>query len=104
MMLRVVESTNQRAVRALLAPQRVRDAATERRVAEIVGAVRAGGDAALLRYAKSLDRLDGPVEVTLDEMRRLTRTVNPSVRRAIRDAARNIRLVAKRQVPRRWRV
>jgi len=103
-MLRIVEATNRRAVRALLAPERPRDAATDARVAKIVGDVRAGGDAALVRYARSLDRLDGPIEIGVDEMRAAARTVDPSVRRAIRDAARNIRVVAKRQVPRGWRV
>jgi len=58
-MLRIVESINRRAVRALLAPERVRDAATEKRVARIVGDVRTGGDAALVGYAKTLDGLDG---------------------------------------------
>jgi len=33
--LRIVDSTNRRAVRALLAPERVRDAATDKRVAKI---------------------------------------------------------------------
>src|SRR5690242_16324257 len=99
MMLRVVKSKNRRAVRALLAPERVRDTATEKRVAKIVADVRTGGDAALVRYARSLDRLDGPMEIGTDDMRAAAKTVNASVRRAIRDASRNIRVVAKRQVP-----
>jgi histidinol dehydrogenase len=103
-MLTIVESTNRRAVGALLAPERVRDAATERRVAKIVGDVRTGGDAALLRYARSLDRLDGSIEIGADEMRAAARTVESTVRRALRQAARNIRVVARRQVPRGWRV
>src|SRR5689334_19497979 len=103
-MLKIVESTNRRAVRALLAPERVRDAATDRRVAKIVGDVRRDGDAALVRYATALDRLDGPIEVGSDQMRREAKTVDAAVRRAIRDAARNIRVVARRQVPRGWRV
>ena len=103
-MLRIVESTSRRAVRALLAPERVRDAATEKRVAKIVGDVRRDGDTALIRYATALDRLGGPLEVGSDQMRREAKTVDASVRRAIRDAARNIRIVARRQVPRGWRV
>jgi histidinol dehydrogenase len=103
-MLRIVHSSNRRAVRALLAPERVRDAATDRRVAEIVADVRRGGDRALTRHARALDRLDGPIEVTPEEMRAAAKTVDASVRRAIREAARNIRVVAARQVPRGWRV
>jgi histidinol dehydrogenase len=103
-MLRIVDSANRRAVRALLAPERVRDAATDRRVAVIVNDVRTGGDAALRRYARKFDRLDGPFEVTRAEMQRAAATVPRDVRAAIRDAARNIRAVAKRQVPKGWRV
>ena len=103
-MLRIVDSANRRAVRELLAPERVRDAATDRRVAAIVNDVRKGGDAALLRYARKFDRLDGPIEVTRAEMRRAAATVPRDVRAAIRAAARNIRAVAKRQVPKGWRV
>jgi len=102
--MRIVDSTNRRAVRALLAPERTRDAATERRVAKIVGDVRRDGDAALVRYARALDRLDGPLEIPLDEMRAAAKQVPPSVRAAIRTAARHIRTVARRQVPRGWRV
>jgi histidinol dehydrogenase len=42
--------------------------------------------------------------VPLAEMRRAAATVPREVRAAIRDAARNIRTVAKRQVPKGWRV
>ena len=101
--MRIVESTNRRAVRELLAPERTRDADTERRVAAIVGDVRRDGDAALLRYARELDRLDGAIEVSPGEMRAEAARVPAPVRRAIAAAARNIRTVAKQQVPRGWR-
>jgi histidinol dehydrogenase len=103
-MLKIVESKNRRAVRALLAPERVRDAATDRSVARIVSDVRANGDAALLKYARKFDRLDGAIEIGADEMRAGVRQVPRTVRAAIKTAARNIRLVAKRQVPRGWRL
>jgi histidinol dehydrogenase len=91
-------------VRALLAPERVRDSATEKRVAGIVAAVRKDGDKALLKFARSLDRLEGPIEVTRDEMERAAASVPRAVRTAIRSAARNIRTVARQQVPKPWRV
>jgi len=103
-MIRIVESSNRRAVSALLSPERTRDAATERRVGEIVSAVRRDGDRALTRYARELDGLTGAIEVSRDEMRRAAREVPTSVRAAIRTAARHIRTVARRQVPRGWRV
>jgi histidinol dehydrogenase len=103
-MIKIVESSDRRAVRALLSPERTRDAATERRVAAIVSDVRRRGDAAVTDYARALDRLDGPLEVSLDEMRAAARQVPAAVRSAIRTAAANIRTVARRQVPRGWRV
>jgi histidinol dehydrogenase len=101
--LKIVESTNRRAVEALLSPKRPRDAATDRRVATIVSDVRRKGDRALLKYAKSLDGLTGPIEISRPEMQTAAATVPKSVRAAIRAAARNIRAVATRQVPRSWR-
>ena len=102
-MLKIVESTNRRAIAALLAPERTRDAATDRTVAAIVAGVRRGGDAALRRYAVTFDRHDGPLEISVEEMRTAAATVPAPVRRAIRVAARHIRAVAKKQVPRGWR-
>jgi histidinol dehydrogenase len=104
MNLRIVQSSNTRAVRALLSPERVRDGATEKRVATIVSAVRKEGDTALRRYARLLDKLDGPLEVSRAEMERAAASVPRDVRAAIRTAARNIRKVARQQVPRGWRV
>ena len=101
--MRIVESTNRRAIEALLAPERTRDAATDRKVAAIVSDVRRGGDAALRRYAVKFDRHQGPLEISLEEMRAAAATVPAPVRRAIRVAARHIRAVAKKQVPRGWR-
>ncbi len=103
-MLKIVEAGNRKAVRALLAAERVRDAATEARVAAIVHDVRRHGDRALRRYARELDRLEGPMEISRDEMREAARTVPRDVRAAIKVAARNIRAVAKAQVPKGWRV
>src|SRR5688572_28365798 len=102
-MIRIIESSNRRGVSRLLTPERVRDAATDRRVATIVADVRRNGDAALRRYAQALDGLDGSIEVPVAEMRRAARDVPSAVRAAIRTAARNIRTVARRQVPRGWK-
>ena len=101
--MRIVGSSNRRAVAALLSPERLRDAATDRRVAKIVSAVRTEGDAALLRFARTFDRLDGAIEVSRAEMERGAASVPRAVRAAIRTAARHIRTVARRQVPRGWR-
>lgn len=80
------------------------DAAVHRRVSRIVTDVRTRGDDALREYARALDGLAGPLEVSRAEMTRLANTVAPEVRRAIALAARNIRTVARKQVPKGWRV
>ena len=101
--VRIIESTDRDAVSELLSPQRVRDAETDRRVAEIVADVRRHGDAALLRYARTYDGLDGDAEISRKQMAAAARFVPAPVRRALRRAATNIRTVAKRQVPRGWK-
>ncbi len=103
-LVRIVDASDREAVAALLAPTRVRDAAVERRVATIVDRVRRDGDPALLGYARRFDGLDSAIEIPREEMEAAAATVPRQVRRAIREAARNIRTVASRQVPRGWRV
>ena len=103
-MIRIVDARDTAAVATLLWPDRDRDGDTDQRVATIVADVRSQGEPALLRYAREFDRLDGPVEVSRKEMLAAARTVAPAVRHAMRVAAKNIRTVARRQVPRGWRV
>jgi histidinol dehydrogenase len=101
--LKIIDAGNRRAVRALLMPSAAGDAATGRRVARIVAEVRRGGDRALLQYARRFDRLEGSIEVSAAEMREEATRVPRTVRAALRVAARNIRRVARQQVPRGWR-
>ncbi|HEX9365836.1 MAG TPA: histidinol dehydrogenase [Vicinamibacterales bacterium] len=100
--IRIVQSSDERAVAALLDRASRRDLSFERRVARIVSDVRRRGDRALLSYAKRFDGLTGDVEVTRAEMQRGAASVSFDVRRAIAVAARNIRHVARRQLPRGW--
>ena len=102
--MKIVDSSNRRAVRALLSPERARDAATDRRVAQIVRDVRRDGDKAVQRYARRFDGFEGALEISREEMREAAAQVPRPVRAALRAAARNIRLVAAKQVPRGWRV
>ncbi len=101
--MKIVSSTNRRAVAALLSATRIRDRATESRTAEIVARVKRGGDAALVRYARELDGLTGPIEVPRRRWDTAARTLAPAVRTAIGRAARHIRSVSKQQVPKGWR-
>lgn len=102
--MKIVDSANRRGVASLLNPVRTRDVVTERTVARIIAAVRKDGDAAVLRYARRFDRLSGSHEVSKADMEAAAATVPRKVRTAIRTAARHIRAVARKQVPRGWQL
>jgi histidinol dehydrogenase len=70
---------------------------------QIVNRVRRGGEAALKRYAQQFDGLTGSIEVPRAKWDVQARTLPDDVRAAIKRAARNIRSVARRQVPKGWR-
>ena len=101
--MRIVASSNRRAVARLLSPTRVRDRATESRARQIVTAVRRGGDAAVRRFASRLDGLTGSIEVARRTWESEARQLPKAVRAAIARAARHIRSVSRRQVPKGWR-
>ena len=90
-------------MRALVERGREPDAEVAARAAEIVADVRRRGDRAVLRHARAIDGLRGAVELDADEMRRGAQEAPPAVRAAIRAAARNVRRVAAKQVPKGWR-
>lgn len=97
--MRLIESTNRRALSAVFARDRRADRAFERSVTRIVERVRQGGDRALLGFAKKFDRLGAPMEVTRAEMVEEAAKVPLDVRKAIVKATRNIARVAAKQIP-----
>ena len=104
MRIRIVDSSDSARVEALLGRSVRHDRAIERRAARIVADVRSGGERALLDHARTLDGLKGALEVSQAEMRRLARGVPREARDAIAFAARSIRAVARKQIPRGWRL
>ena len=82
----------------------IRDRATETAAARIVARVRAEGDAAVRRFARSLDGWSGPIEVSRRQIDAGARQAPAAVRAALKQAARAIRVVAEAQRPREWRV
>ena len=98
--MRIISSRDERALARLVNAPAARDRSLQRRVRQIVDAVRTGGDRALRRFAWRFDRLDAPIEVGADEMAAAAAQTPLDVRRAIRQAARNIARVAFRQIPR----
>ena len=101
--MRIIDSSDETAITALLERHPTRDAELMQRVADIVATVRRAGDQALFDYARRFDGLEGAVEVTREEMRDTASSITNPVRAAIAAAARNIRHVAKRQIPKGWR-
>ena len=71
--------------------------------AVIVNRVRRGGDAALKRYAGEFDGLTGALEIPRRVWEAKAASLTRDVRAAIRRAARQIRSVSKKQVPKGWR-
>ena len=90
-------------MRELLSAARIRDRATEAGAASIVDRVRRGGDVALKRFAREFDDLTGSIEVPRRTWQAQADALPQKVRLAIARAARNIRSVSKRQVPKGWR-
>ena len=68
--IRILQSSNARAVSALIDKRPASDPALERRVRTIVERVRRDGDRALAGYARAFDGLDGPIEIDRDEIDR----------------------------------
>jgi histidinol dehydrogenase len=103
-MLPIISASDSRALGRLLDRRPSQDPAVRRRVAAIVSAVRRGGDAALRRYARRFDGLEGPLEIAAEQLRAEAKRVPPDVRRALKAAAANIRRVAERQRPKTLRI
>ena len=101
--MKIIASSNTRAVQRLLDRAQRRDPTVEEQVTRIVRGVRRRGDQALRDYARRFDRVSGPLEVSRQEMRNGAKQTPPAVRRAITEAARLIRRVATKQVPQSWR-
>ena len=101
-MLRILEY---RQAGSFLRRRAVRLNEAERVVAPILEAVRKQGDAALLRYAKQLDGVDRRAKtLALDseELVRASRELGPEFRRALKTASKNIRVFARKQLPKPW--
>ena len=74
-------------------------------VAEIVADVRKRGDAALFAWTKKLDQLNLAREgvwISKKEIRCAVRNVSPAFLNAVKRAAKNVRSVAEKQLPRPW--
>jgi histidinol dehydrogenase len=105
-MMKIIQTKNRAAMNRLL---RARDVGLENAepvARRIVEDVRRNGDRALIRYAKQFDGTHLVKEgftVTRAEIREAYRNVPREFIEALRQAERNIRKAAERQLPRPWR-
>ena len=98
-MLRLISASDARALAAVVDHASTRDTSIERRVAAILADVKKSGDRAVIAYAKRFDALVGAMEIPRAEIVAGAAQAPASVRRAVRAAAKNIRAVARTQVP-----
>src|SRR4029077_8136691 len=91
----------------LLARHMQRDVKAQSLAAAIVADVRKRGDAALFAWTKKLDHLNLAREgvwISKREFRTAERHVSSEFLNAIKRAARNVRSVAEKQIPRPWTI
>lgn len=106
-MLKIIQSKDRVGMTRLMRARAVRLEDAEPAARRIVGDVRRNGDRALIRYAKQFDETDLLKEgftVSRREIRQAYRSVTRDFIQAVRLAERNIRTVARRQLPRPWRI
>src|SRR2546428_9195314 len=104
-MLQIIRSTNKTALDRLLRARQTRLEEAEPVARRILNDVRRHGDRALVRYARKFDGADLRKEgftVRAGDVREAYRKVPQGFVAALRVAARNIRAVAARQLPRPW--
>ncbi|WP_028484349.1 histidinol dehydrogenase [Thioalkalivibrio sp. ALE17] len=94
------------ALEHLLSWESVADTGVRDAVDEILGAVRAEGDAAVLRYTAKFDRLDRPavadLEIPHERLRAALESIPPEQRSALETAAARIRQYAEHQKMQDW--
>lgn len=101
--LALTESTEKK----FLSSRRASSREAERAARRIVDDVRRRGDAALFAWTKRLDRValtPRTMWVSRAEMAKARKSISPQFLAAIRRAARNIRAVARRQLPQEWTI
>ena len=102
--MKIISSANKRAMQRVVIRKQGIDPTIERRVTRIIAAIRNQGDHALKRYACSLDKLSGPLEIPYSDIKHGAKQISTDLRSAIKEAAKHIRRIAKRQVPKEWKV
>ena len=90
-------------IERFLASRRLALARAEAVARPILEAVRRRGDRALVAYTRRLDGYEGSLRLNSAALARAWTQTPPTLRRALRQAARNIARFARLQMPRQWR-
>jgi histidinol dehydrogenase len=102
--MRILE-LNAKTEAGLLKARQMHDAEANRVASRIIADIQHGGDRALARWSKKLDRTDLAISglwIGPKEMAAAKRRVDRDFLRAVEHAAKNVRRVAERQLPRDW--
>jgi histidinol dehydrogenase len=106
-MLDIIRSDDNEAISRLFSAQATNLSSAEAVARRILADVRRQGDRALVRYARQFDGVDlrkVGMTVTPDELDCAFTNLPQNLLGALRAAAKNIRAVARRQLPRPWQV
>jgi histidinol dehydrogenase len=106
-MLDIIRSDDRKAVGRLFSSRAANLSEAETVARRIIDNVRRHGDQALIRYSRQFDGVDlrkSGMTVTSDELDRVTCHIAAPLAQAISAAAKNIRAVARRQLPRPWQI
>jgi histidinol dehydrogenase len=106
-MLDIIRSDNEKAVSRLLKARLTNLSSAEAVARRIIANVRRQGDRALFRYSRQFDGVDlrgVGMTVTTHEVESACTDIPRSYFEALQVAAKNIRAVARRQLPRPWQV
>jgi histidinol dehydrogenase len=103
----IISSGDRKAVERVFARRTRRLDQAERVVRPILSEVQRDGDRALVRYARRWDGFTGSnaakLRIAPDQISLAAQKASPAFRRAVRQAARNIRAFCHLQMPRQWR-
>src|SRR5579862_5230435 len=104
-MIQIIRSSASKALTRLFESRRAQETSAERTARRILEDVRRSGDRALIRLTKKFDGVDLRREgfmVSPEEIEEARRKVGKDFVAAVRQASRNIRTAARRQLPRGW--
>lgn len=104
-MLPIIRSEDKKSVACFLERRRKQEADAEKTARRIIAAVRKDGDAALIRFTRQYDHIDlrkTGFTISAAEIESARREMGREFIASVRQAARNIRAVARRQLPHAW--